>query len=236
MGLARYYLPELTKGNYEFSSEEARHISGAKRQKVGDVFEVFDGKGNFVKVKITELKARKVSVQAIADIEHVKKSKPRVEMAVAVPKGKRLQYMIEKLVETGVDRLVPIVYERSVAGGDDPVEKYTRWAIEACKQSRNCWIPEFSPSLKFAEYIGGITSNAIMADYTGGSLLTLVDDENFEFDKCTCLVGPEGGFSPDEFELAEKAGVRKVNLSPNILRIETAAVAFASAIMAIRNR
>ena len=236
MGLARYYLPELTKGNYTFSSEEARHISGAKRQKVGDFFEVFDGRGNFVKVKIIELKSRKINIEVIADIEHVKKNLPRIEMAVAIPKGKRQQYMIEKLVETGVDKIVPIVYDRSVAGGDDPVEKYTRWAIEACKQSKNCWIPEFFPAVKFAEYINGITSNIIMADYTGESILTLVGEKDFKFDKCICLVGPEGGFSPEEFELAEKAGVRKINLSPNVLRIETAAVAFASTIMAVRNR
>ena len=232
MGLARFYLPELVDGNYEFSAEEARHIAGAKRLRVGDKIEVFDGKGHYSVVTIIELKSRKVLVDKRAEIVTEDRAIPRVEIAVAVPKGKRLQYMIEKLSELGVSRVVPVIYDRSVAGGDDPVDKYTRWAVEACKQSRNSWVPEFSNPVKLVDYLGSKKCKLLMADYTGRSILEVLADSDRSED-CSCLVGPEGGFSDEEFDLIEGLGVDKVRLAGNILRIETAAVAFASAIMAI---
>lgn len=233
MGLARFYLPELVQGNFEFAAEEERHIAGAKRLSVGDEFEVFDGKGSYTLVKITQLKSRRVGVEPIAEIRYTEKVAPLVQIAVAVPKGKRLQYMIEKLSEIGVDSIVPVVYTRSVAGGDEPVQKYTRWAVEACKQSRNSWIPEFCNPVKFNDYLETNKSPLLMADYTGGSILKLFDNASTINQNYSCLIGPEGGFTDEEFELADKYKVKKIRLANNILRIETAAVAFASAVLAV---
>ena len=231
MALTRYYLPELEQGNFEFSPEEVRHIVGARRQKVGDEFEVFDGMGRYCRVCITGLKSRSVTVAPASEIEFAARPQPELEIAVAVPKNKRLQYMIEKLTELGVARVVPVVYERSIAGGDDPAAKYTRWAIEACKQSRNLWLPEFMPPVKFPEYILRDGGGIIMADLTGKSIREFAEEE-FNPAGCRCLIGPEGGFSEAEFELAEGLGVQRVRLARNILRIETAAVCLAGAIMA----
>ncbi len=234
MALARYYLQHLTAGNYNFEPEEVRHIVSAKRQKVGAEFEVFDGKGHYVPVRITALKSRSVSVEPLGDIRFQPRVKPAVELAVAVPKSKRLQYMIEKLSELGVHRVVPLICQRSVAGGSDPVERYTRWAIEACKQSRNLWLPEFTEPVDFTKYIAESNSRLLLADQQGESVVTLISESGLNEDSYCCLIGPEGGFSDAEFALAESAGVLKVNLALNILRIETAAVVFAGTLMALR--
>ena len=233
MAFTRYYLPGLQQGEFAFSSEEMQHIAGAKRQKAGDEFEVFDGMGHYCRVRITELKSRRVTVEQTGDIEFEPRPQPELEIAVAIPKSKRLQYMIEKLTELGVARVVPVVYERSVAGGGDPVAKYTRWAVEACKQSRNLWLPEFSSPVKYLDYLGAGWGNMIMADFSGQSMRELIADNSFSFNGCRCLIGPEGGFSGQEYELAADCGVRRVRLARNILRIETAAVCFASTLLTL---
>ncbi len=233
MSLTRYYLPELAAGNFNLAPEEVQHIAGAKRQRVGDVFEVFDGEGRFARVRIVEIKSRKIVIEPIGEVNFVAQKSPCVEVAVAVPKGKRLQYMIEKLSELGVGRVVPVVCERSVAGGSDPVEKYKRWGVEACKQSRNLWVPEFLPPVKFGDYLSVNVGKMFMAEQSGQNPLCLFQHESWA-EKVCLVIGPEGGFSEGEFEQADAAGVQRVNLSANILRIETAAVLFAGMVLALR--
>ncbi len=234
MALARYYLQDLAKGDYNFEPEEVRHIVSAKRQKVGAEFEVFDGLGHYAPVRITAINSRSVSVEPLGEVAFEPRAKPEIEVAVAIPKSKRLQYMIEKLSEIGVNRVVPLVCERSVAGGSDPVERYTRWAIEACKQSRNLWLPEFTQPVGFKQYIAVAKSPLLLADQQGESMAKLVREQVLSAESFSCLIGPEGGFSAEEFELAESTGVLKVKLAGNILRIETAAVVLAGALMALR--
>ena len=206
MASVRFYLPEFDNGNYSFSAEEAQHICAAKRMRVGEQIEVFNGKGSYQEVVITGLRKRWVLVEPVNEIITIERVSPQIEMAVAVPKGKRLQYMIEKLVELGVAKITPLLCQRSVAGGDDPVDKYRRWAIEACKQSRNLWIPEFSRPLSFEECILSAVSPVFMADYTG---CKLNDNIGGGLERCLCLIGPEGGFSAEEFSLAQDNEVIK---------------------------
>lgn len=230
MAIARFYLKSISQGLNELSEDEARHAAGAKRMRVGESVALFDGMGGSAFGEIVEVSSRKVTVNA-ERTKFQEKPKPKIEVAVAVPKGKRLQFMVEKLTELGVDRITPVIFNRSVAeGGGDPTKKWSRWAIEAAKQSGRCWLPDISAPVKLSDFLQAKPSTLYLADDKGDSACKVLDSEQDSF---SCLFGPEGGLSEDEFALCESHGCIKISLGRNILRIETAAIAYCAAVNAI---
>ena len=152
--------------------------------------------------------------------------KPLLTVAFAVPKGDRPELIVQKLTELGIDRIVPIRSDRSVVAWDGEragkhVERLRRVAREAAMQSRRVWLPVVDPLTAFDAF-DAIDRSATALAEPGGEAL----DGSIE----TVLVGPEGGWS--EAELAR--GVRRVSLGSTVLRVDTAAIAAAVRICALR--
>jgi 16S rRNA (uracil1498-N3)-methyltransferase len=144
---------------------------------------------------------------------------------VALPKGDRQKWLVEKLTELGCARLVPLVTTRGVAEATPAaIERLGRAAIEACKQCGRTTLPEITPPATLAAVLAARDPNTVslVADPSGEALGPLLAGHA---GAVLALVGPEGGFTAEELAVAEAAGCRRVSLAPHILRVETAAIA-----------
>lgn len=145
-----------------------------------------------------------------------------VTVGVAMPKGERSEWLVQKCTEVGVDRIVVLTAARSVVRWDGEraghhLERLRRIATESSLQARRVWFPRIEGPRPAAEVLPGV----VLAE-PGGRPLGRCDD--------TVAVGPEGGWSPDELAV----GGDRVGLGPYVLRVETAAVVAASQLVALR--
>lgn len=237
----RLYCPKLEPGTAVLSAEESHHAQSALRLKHGDEVILIDGVGGQACGVIEAVLKRgvRVSVGEIItlpyDLAH------RLTIAVCFPRSHRQGHLVEKCTELGVAAIWPIVAERSVihprAG---VVEKLTRRAIDAAKQSQRAWIPTIATPSTFRESIQQLASfdAAAIAD-TGAAAMQVADfTEPIPAGSSIIVwVGPEGGWCDQERELAKDAGAVSITLCPTTLRTETAAITVCAALaMSAANR
>lgn len=225
----------ITKDNIEGSAlfidgDDARHIARSLRMAVGDIIEVSDGEGEDYSAKLTKIRDDRVDADIIEKRHSPAESPVAVTLYMAYPKGDKLETVIQKSVELGCVRIVPFESSRCIKrpSSDKAEAKRTRLsriALEAAKQSGRGIVPEIALPVSFREAI----AEAARADLA----LFCYEDENARSIKdvleaadrvgtVSVMVGSEGGFSPDEAELARESGMITVGLGPRILRCETA--------------
>ena len=205
------------------SPGDAHHLARVRRLGEGDAIEVFDPQGRTAAATLVR----------DGDAWHVRltnnpqaapaNSAARLTVAAAVPKGQRAEWMVEKLAELGVGRLVPLIAARSVVEpGGGKLDRWRRVAGAAAKQSRATPITLDSP-VRLADALADLPQPAV-------ALATEVEAETLAtmHDVVTLLVGPEGGWTPAELDGFRAAGCRFATLGPTVLRIETAAVCSAA--------
>ena len=209
---------------------EAHHLAKVMRAQVGDSVQLFDGSGSEFTARIEELKKDSAEL-VIVERRAVDRELPFVlTMAVALPKGERQKWLLEKLVELGVTRLVPLVTERGVAQPvEQAIERLGRTVVEASKQCGRNRLLEVCQPLEARQCFQSASPTALrwIGDPEGAPLLdsTLATSSGNEL---WFAVGPEGGFTADEVAAASAAGWQRASLGPRILRIETAAIALAA--------
>ncbi len=237
MPSARLYCPSLTLGRVVLPDDEARHARHALRIKVGDEIILFDGKGIEAQASIIALDRKKLEVDVTRTSQHEYDAAVQVTIAVAMPKSHRQSYLIEKCTELGVAAIWPIETERSVTKpGAAAVEKWQRRAIEAAKQSGRRWIPQIETLQTFHDAVARRDEfdHAVLA-HVGGETMSLV--VRFKSvkpgDRVLAFIGPEGGWTEEEFGQARDADLSLVRLAPTVLRTETAAIAFCAAVTAL---
>ncbi len=218
--------PLTGPGQFLLGREESHHALNALRVHRGDIVVVFDGLGRHAEALVVETGKAGLKVQVDSVLE-VARLPNRLTLATAIPKGKRWQMLIEKCTELGVDRIIPIQTARGVAKGEGDPAKWRRWIGEAAKQSRRAWLPEIGEPRSFRD-LPAMAGSA-------GALLLLADPEGESpgtyreiirgAPEAVVLVGPEGGFTPEEEEFCRDMGARGICLSPFVLRVETAAAA-----------
>jgi 16S rRNA (uracil1498-N3)-methyltransferase len=225
----RFFLTAApVSGRAILSGDEARHLARVLRAKAGDTVSVFDGSGRVWQARVKAIGRNEVELETGDAVDESPRRGPRLTLAVALPKGERQKWLVEKLTELGVDRLVPLATERGVAEATpSAIERLERGVIEACKQCGRNRLMEIASPMTIAELVAnkapGVTG--LLADPHGAPLdLTSIETAT----EVLALVGPEGGFTDTESETARAAGFHAVTLAPNILRIETAAIALAA--------
>ncbi len=240
MGLARYYVERVALGDLELDEAESNHAARVLRSQVGEDVLLFDGLGNEGFGTIRLIERRRVWVHVASTRFAPRDHDGRLALAVAMPKGDRQRHVIEKVVELGVDHLIPIETERSVAKVDlDAQARLARNMVEACKQSRRNRFLRIHPSISWRDFVrdSSWSSHArcvLHPDAKGTKAEDLVF-EHFERRENTAegsksyvfAIGPEGGFTEEEVRLATDLGFRTLDLGDRILRVETA-VAFAA--------
>ena len=221
----RFFLAEPpSHGRGRLVGDEARHLVRVMRCRVGDEVVAFDGRGTSWRARVASIGRDEAVLDLGAAVVEAATRDAPLTLAVALPKGDRRKWLVEKLTELGVPRLVPLVTTRGVAEATPAaVERLGRSVIEACKQCGRDTLMAIAEPRTVAEVVaahramGGI----VVADRGGAPLAG--------FDRpVVALVGPEGGFTAEELAAVEAAGGRRVSLGPHVLRIETAAIALAA--------
>ncbi len=237
----RFYCPSLAVGISELPADEARHAVTVMRCRAGDAVELFNGKGLAASGIIHQVSKRTVAVRVAQTDEVQFEFRLRLTLAVAMSKAHRQGYLVEKCTELGVAAIWPIIAARSVTQpGDAAVEKWSRRAIEAAKQSGRAWVPTIAPVVPFAQSHNRTSEFrlALFCDLTAESVpihaaISQIDNRQSPIDNSIiAFVGPEGGWTEEERRAAGDAGLMSVLLAPTILRAETAAVAICAAVAA----
>lgn len=234
----RFYVPfHPDLENIWIDSSESHHIIHVKRLKTGDKLILFNGMGIECNAEIVEIKENRVKVKVNRYKTISKDNQVEIDIAFAVPKGKRSHLLTQKCSELGVHRLIPTDYERSVVklktDCSAKIKKWQKIAIEASKQCGSNTITEICGVVDFENVLKGIDSYNLplfacnQSDTYG---LKKILQEYTDVNNIIIFIGPEGGFTQKEIEMAKKAGCRFISLGQRILRVETAAIA-ASAIL-----
>jgi 16S rRNA (uracil1498-N3)-methyltransferase len=217
-----------TAGRARLDGDEARHLVKVLRAKVGEAVTLFDGSGLSWPARVLVIGRGAVELEVGPASSSPPVRRPAVTLAVALPKGERQKWLVEKLTELGVERLVPLLTERGVAEPTAAaIERLKRGVIEACKQSGRDRLMAIGTPATVAETVASKPAAAvgIVADPAGEPLAA---SGWREVKEVIGLVGPEGGFAPAELAAAAAAGWPRVAIGSYVLRIETAAVALAA--------
>jgi len=228
--LTRVYLDAaLIPGTVvELPSDTASHLAKVLRARSGDDLILFNGDGREFAGAIEALRGSRVTATVGAG-RHVDRESPiAVTLVQCVPRGDRMDFIVQKATELGVARIVPVLSQRSVVrlDGKQSESKAAHWrdvAVSACEQCGRNRLPDIAAPRQLINHLG---------ESTAMGLKLVLEPELKAPDTAMILggaveiaIGPEGGFSPDELEAFRVSGYSRVTLGPRILRTETAAIA-----------
>jgi 16S rRNA (uracil1498-N3)-methyltransferase len=194
------------------------HLERVRRLRPGDRLSVGDGRGSYRRARFGP------ALEPDGPVERAVEPAPAITVAFALTKGDKPDLVVEKLTEIGVDAIVPTTAGRTVVRWDGEkaarnVERWRRIAREACEQAHRPWLPT----------VADVTPFAAVAALPGATAAD-PDGDPPSLDRPTILVGPEGGWGPDELAAAG----HRTRLGPHVLRAETAAVVAGALFVAIR--
>lgn len=207
--------------------EEARHAAGSRRLEEGAVLVLFNGDGQVSEARVASVADRGRIVELeIISTRFVEALPFALHLVSALPKGDRLSVLLDMATQLGITSFTPLHCEHSVVkAGENTGRRWRRIMVEACKQSRQAYVPKLNPVQTPAE-IRSDTTGTMWAAHPGGAVpdsLSLANEGSV-----TILVGPEGGFDDNEVDAMKANGVKLVSLGNAILRTETAATALVS--------
>ena len=230
----RFYCPKPpVDGVAILEGDEARHLIRVRRVGVGESVELFDGRGSAYRAEVSSLARDRVelSVEGPAGASPV--ARFSLTLATAVPKGERFDWLVEKATELGVSRLIPLVTERSVV---DPrsakLDRLRRVIVEAAKQCRRDRLMELDPPTGWLSLVRSAGDSTRLIALPGSRGIASFGRRPGA-DSVLLAIGPEGGFTGEEVGRAIEAGWHAVGLGSTVLRIETAALAGCSTLLAM---
>jgi len=216
---------------------EAHHLAHVMRAAVGDEITLFDGSGREFRARIERVGRSEIEASILETLAVDRELTVRVTLAVALPKGDRQAWLVEKAVELGVTRLIPLQTMRGVAQPvDKALERLRRGVIEAAKQCGRNRLLEIAPSQSWTELVGSTPRNIWRGfAHPGGQIrlgsIAASSTAGPRIDDCILGIGPEGGFTDEEVATAQAAGWHSIDLGSRILRVETAAILLAASVM-----
>ncbi len=227
----RYFSDDPIEGEWVTLREsEAHHLLHVMRAKVGTPIVLFDGRGGEWTAEVMKLNRTEVRLALDEHNPIERELANELTLAIALPKGDRQRWLVEKAVELGVSRIVPLTTARSTSSAAEPPAKLARYVIEASKQCGRNRLLEIAKPQAWGELVSqDLGANKFVAHPGGvcvGELERVPDASTF------LAIGPEGGFTDDEIALARQAGWQIVGLGTRILRIETAALALVAQLTA----
>lgn len=221
----------------ELESQAALHVTRVLRLKPGAEMIVFNGKGGEYGARLHQIERTRAWVDITAFEARDIESPLDICLIQGISRGERMDYTIQKAVELGVQKIVPVSTERSVVqlNEERKARRHRHWQgviISACEQCGRTRIPALEYAQDFRDFLGNYISDALK--------LTLQPDAErslsamrWQQQGIDLLIGPEGGLSEQELELAAQLGFNGIRLGPRILRTETAAVAVLGAIQVL---
>ncbi|WP_254510341.1 RsmE family RNA methyltransferase [Anatilimnocola floriformis] len=231
----RFFIePPISGERAILSGSEVHHLAGVMRAKIGDEITLFDGSGCEFTGQIASLKKDRCELTILERREFSREPQLAIVAGVALPKGDRQKWLVEKLTELGVTELVPLLTTRGVVQpGENAASRLRRGVIEASKQCGRNVLMEIGAAVAANEWFATVpaANRRFLADPAGEPLT--VSNFRSGAGPVYFAVGPEGGFTEAEVTAAKNAGWESVSVGKSILRIETAAIALAAACIAL---
>ena len=233
--MPRFFIEDIGEDNILISGSEADHISKSLRMKKGDAITVCDTKGNDYFCIIE-------NISDVITLKILRKEKSKTEPDVnvtiyqAMPKLDKLETIVQKCVELGAVKIVPILTKRCISRPDEKnmkkkIERLSKISLEAAKQSGRGIIPVVEEMVSFKTAVDRMKEDDVgIILYEGGGK-SLSDISFYKDQNISVLIGSEGGFDEDEVEYAVNNGIERVGLGERILRCETAPIASLAIIM-----
>ena len=231
MRTSRFFCKSITE-HAILDEVESNHISRVLRLGEGDGVELFDGQGTLAEGVIESLSRKQVTIHCRRISQSPAPPTGRIILAVSFAKGHRFDWLIEKCTELGVDHIAAVQFERTVKlGKSTAMDRYRKNSITAAKQSGQLFLPTISGPVKLAA-----TLDFLKSTYPQSTLLYGDPSGRAFSDRpvqphptdTIVIIGPEGGLSDNEITFLTEQQAHGVSVNRNILRIETAAVAFCS--------
>jgi 16S rRNA (uracil1498-N3)-methyltransferase len=231
----RCYTPEAAQVGQTLwlDPEEAHHLIRVRRARVGQPLEVFDGQGLGFRAVLTNLSAKLAEVELLEALPP-RRAPLRITLYVAPPKGDRLEWLVEKTTELGVERLVPLLTERTVVSPRETrLDRLRKRIIESAKQCGRFDLMAIDEPMPLDRLLAAPPQlgSFCFAAHPGGSHLAAIG-HLAPGQAASILIGPEGGLSDAEIQQVNDAGWLPIGLGPIILRIETAAIAAVAGLLA----
>jgi 16S rRNA (uracil1498-N3)-methyltransferase len=250
--MPQFYLPPPweTQKPHPLPAELLHHLR-VRRIREGEVIPIFDGQGQIASATLVRLGSKSGEL-AIDNVKQDTQSEVpySITLAQGLAGGDKMDWVIEKAVETGASRITPLQCERSViklhrsSDAERAQKRLIHWRAitqSACEQCERTVLPQVEPIQAIADYL----SKGSDDHFNGALKLIFCTGEHPSLAKIIAplpaqnviiFIGPEGGFTPDEIALAIKAGFQAVSLGKRILRTETAGIAAISTIHALWDR
>ena len=230
------YTPE---NEVVLTGEEARHIAGSLRMKIGDMLFVTDGNGDDYGCQIEEIEKNSVRLKVCYKQANETEPTCKVTIYQGVPKGSKFEDVIQKCTELGAAKFVPVLLKRCISRPDEKSAKkknlrYKKIALEAAQQSGRGVVPEVSDMVTLKQALKEDESEMKIVFYEGGGK-PLKEIINEDIKSVSIFIGPEGGFEKDEVDLIINSGAECATLGRRILRTQTAPVAAITSIMLLTN-
>lgn len=238
--MQRYFVePDLfSEDEITIAGDDVHHIVNVMRAKEGEQILVSDGAGRTVRARLSALSAKEVKAQVVEILTEQTELPVRVTIGQGLPKGEKMEWILQKGTELGAYSFLPFSSERTIVKLDAKKEakKLERWRKiikEAAEQSHRAVLPQLLSPASFREVLQQAhpyTRCAIAYEKEDGVALHQLLETMQADDSLLILVGPEGGFSREEVSLAQAEGFLPVSLGPRILRTETASLYILSAV------
>ena len=231
---------QIGETQIQIVGKDVNHIRNVLRMKPGDTLWISDKEKKEYNCLIDTITEEEILLRIVYVQESDFELPSRLILFQCLPKGDKMEWIIQKAVELGVWEIVPVASSRCVVRLDEKkaakkVERWQQIAESAAKQSKRLKIPRIHPVLSFAEALACAENCPVkLIPYemekdmrgTGALLRSLEPGQDVAI-----FIGPEGGFSPEEVQAAMEAGVRPITLGKRILRTETAGLALLSVLM-----
>ena len=231
----RYFCESpITGDQVVLTGPEAHHLVHVMRAGPGTRVVLFDGSGVEFPARVQRVGRSEIELAILGRQEVDRELPVSLTLGVALPKGDRQKWLVEKAVELGVTEIVPLVTERSVARPkEQSLARLRRAVIEASKQCGRNRLMQIEPPRAWNDFVAETAGiDCRLVAHPGGSTLDSENIRSRDLQHIVAAVGPEGGFSDEEIALAEQSGWRKINLGSRILRIETAVLLLAGIVSA----
>ncbi len=232
-----YVNPKRVRGNeVVLSEDETHHLSRVLRKKKGDIIWVVDGEGTGYEVEIVRVETNGAHCKILKTRRRIGEPVAEIHLAQGVLKGERFDWLVEKVTEIGIRKIIPFTSENAVTvGGPQKIARWRRIAMAAMKQSGRSILPEITSAMTFNQVIslGSNCSYRLIAHIGPESVSvgSIEGKHHISTQRALLIVGPEGGFSKEEIVQAVGHGFQPVTLGPRRFRAETAGIVISSLIL-----
>jgi 16S rRNA (uracil1498-N3)-methyltransferase len=231
MRIPRIFTQQLLSAQSEVELESApsAHIARAMRMGVGDALTVFNGQGGEYAALITAVSKKAVTV-TIGDFRNIELESPlAIHLGIAISRGDRMDWVMQKATELGVSRVSPLLTQRTEVKlkgerADKKIQHWRQIGIAACEQSGRNQLPHIEPLRTLPEWLAD-TKDETKLVLHHRALRTGPAKKEHKPTRISLLIGPEGGLSELEIGLAEQAQFQALQLGPRVMRTETAPLA-----------